>query len=76
MTSMRTMVSRDCIFTLVVFRIDPHRVFTSTPSMTSMRTMVSRDCIFTLYLYQDPFIREVAVKLHPYSSSLYQGGGL
>ena len=31
--------------------------------MTSMRTMVSRDCIFTLYFYQDPFIREVAVKL-------------
>ena len=30
-----------------------------------MRTMVSRDCIFTLYLYQDPFIREVAVKLNP-----------
>ena len=48
MTSMRTIVSRDCIFILVVFRIDPHGVFPSSLSMTSMRAMVSRDCIFTL----------------------------
>ena len=50
-TSMRTMVSRDCIFILVVFRIDPHRVSPSSLSMTSMRTMVSRDCIFILVFF-------------------------